>query len=135
MADYIYMLETRLLPEQLRAVTLMQETARAHGMNIYLTGGAVRDVISGFQIRDLDFTVEGNPQKLQKDLEKVGSIVEGFDEEQNVIYIQLPGNVRASINMARSELIPSRVSPSINRARSLKTSAVATSPSTRWGCR
>jgi len=106
MADYIYMLETRLLPEQLRAVTLMQETARAHGMNIYLTGGAVRDVISGFQIRDLDFTVEGNPQKLQKDLEKVGSIVEGFDEEQNVIYIQLPGNVRASINMARSETYP-----------------------------
>src|SRR3954471_9457436 len=106
MADYIYMLETRLLPEQLRAVTLMQETARAHGMNIYLTGGAVRDVISGFQIRDLDFTVEGNPQKLQKDLEKVGSIVEGLDEEQNVIYLQLPGNVRASINMARSETYP-----------------------------
>jgi tRNA nucleotidyltransferase (CCA-adding enzyme) len=106
MADYIYMLETRLLPEQLRAVTLMQETARTHQMNLYLTGGAVRDVISGFQIRDLDFTVEGNPQKLQKDLEKVGSIIEGFEEEQNVIYIQLPGNVRASINMARSETYP-----------------------------
>jgi tRNA nucleotidyltransferase (CCA-adding enzyme) len=106
MADYIYMLETRLLPEQLRAVTLMQETARTHQMNLYLTGGAVRDVISGFQIRDLDFTVEGNPQKLQKDLEKVGSIIEGFEEEQNVICIQLPGNVRASINMARSETYP-----------------------------
>ncbi len=63
-------------------------------------------MISGFQIRDLDFTVEGNPQKLQKDLEKVGSVIEGFDEEQNVIYIQLPGNVRASINMARSETYP-----------------------------
>src|SRR5947209_11545822 len=113
MADYIYMLETRLLPEQLRAVTLMQETARAHQMNLYLTGGAVRDVISGFQIRDLHFTVEGNPQKLQKDLEKVGSIVEGFDEEQNVIYIQLPGNVRASINMARSETYPKPGQPVI----------------------
>ena len=45
MADYIYMLETRLLPEQLRGVTLLQETARAHEMNIYLTGGAVRDMI------------------------------------------------------------------------------------------
>jgi len=50
MADYIYMLETRLLPEQLRGVTLLQETARAHQMNLYLTGGAVRDMISGFQI-------------------------------------------------------------------------------------
>src|SRR3954462_11472647 len=106
MADYIYMLETRLLPEQLRGVTLLQETARAHQMNLYLTGGAVRDMISGFQIRDIDFTVEGNPQKIQKDLEKAGAIVEGFDEEQNVIYVQLPGNVRASINMARSETYP-----------------------------
>src|SRR5256714_5105174 len=113
MADYIYMLETRLLPEQLRGVTLLQETARAHQMNIYLTGGAVRDMISGFQIRDIDFTVEGNPQKIQKDLEKAGAIVEGLDEEQNVIYLQLPGNVRASINMARSETFPKPGQPVI----------------------
>src|SRR5437868_4191195 len=113
MADYIYMLETRLLPEQLRGVTLLQETARAHQMNLYLTGGAVRDVISGFQIRDIDFTVEGNPQKIQKDLEKAGAIVEGLDEEQNVIYLQLPGNVRASINMARSETFPKPGQPVI----------------------
>src|SRR4051812_40580599 len=106
MADYIYMLETRLLPEQLRGVTLLQETARAHEMNAYLTGGAVRDMISGFQIRDIDFTVEGNPQKIQKDLEKAGTVVEGYDEDQNVLYLLLPGNVRASVNMARSETFP-----------------------------
>jgi len=106
MADYIYMLETRLLPEQLRGVTLLQETARAHEMNAYLTGGAVRDMISGFQIRDIDFTVEGNPQKIHKDLEKAGTVIEGYDEEQNVLYVLLPGNVRASINMARSETFP-----------------------------
>src|SRR3954452_16288401 len=106
MADYIYMLETRLLPEQLRGVTLLQETARAHEMNAYLTGGAVRDMISGFQIRDIDFTVEGNPQKIQKDLEKAGTVVEGYDEEQNVLYLLLPGNVRDSVNMARSETFP-----------------------------
>jgi tRNA nucleotidyltransferase/poly(A) polymerase len=73
----------------------------------------VRDVISGFQIRDIDFTVEGNPQKIQKDLEKAGAIVEGLDEEQNVIYLQLPGNVRASINMARSETFPKPGQPVI----------------------
>jgi hypothetical protein len=39
MADYIYMLETRLTPEQQRAVKLATEIARAHEMNIYLTGG------------------------------------------------------------------------------------------------
>jgi tRNA nucleotidyltransferase/poly(A) polymerase len=113
MADYIYMLETRLLPEQLRGVTLLQETARAHQMNAYLTGGAVRDMISGFQIRDIDFTVEGNPHKIQKDLEKAGALIEGYDEEQNVIYLQLPGNVRASVNMARSETYPKPGQPVI----------------------
>jgi len=64
MADYIYTMEIRLTPDQQRGVTLVQEIARAAGMNIYLTGGAVRDIISGFSIRDLDFTVQGNPLKL-----------------------------------------------------------------------
>src|SRR5205085_348449 len=57
MADYIYTLEIRLTPDQQRGVTLVQDAARAAGMNVYLTGGAVRDIISGFTIRDLDFTV------------------------------------------------------------------------------
>ena len=42
MADYIYMLETRLSPDQLKAVTLVQELARQQSMNVYLTGGALR---------------------------------------------------------------------------------------------
>src|SRR5205823_4175075 len=70
MADYIYTMEIRLTPDQQRGVTLVQDIARAAGMNIYLTGGAVRDIISGFSIRDLDFTVQGNPLKLQKELER-----------------------------------------------------------------
>ena len=73
MADYIYTMEIRLTPDQQRGVTLVQDIARAAGMNIYLAGGAVRDIISGFPIRDLDFSVQGNPLKLQKDLEKAGA--------------------------------------------------------------
>jgi hypothetical protein len=65
MADYIYTMEIRLTPDQQRGVILVQDIARDAGMNIYLTGGAVRDIISGFSIRDLDFTVQGNPLKLQ----------------------------------------------------------------------
>ena len=61
MADYIYMLETRLSPDQLKAVSLVQDLARQQNMNVYLTGGAMRDIVSGFAIRDLDFTVQGNP--------------------------------------------------------------------------
>ena len=77
MADYIYMLETRLSPDQSRAVSAVQEAARQHGMNLYLTGGAMRDIISGFTIRDLDFTVQGNALKLQKDLERAGATIRG----------------------------------------------------------
>lgn len=103
MADYIYMLESRMAPAQQKAITLVQETARAHGMNAYLTGGAIRDMISGFPIRDIDLTLEGNPLKIQRDLEKAGAVVEGEDEELHEQYVRFPGNVRASINMARSE--------------------------------
>src|SRR5207302_270256 len=103
MADYIYVLESRMSPDQQKAIGLMQETARAHEMNVYLTGGSIRDMISGFPIRDLDVSVEGNPLKLQKDLEKAGAETQGVDEDLRELFLQFPGSVRASINMARSE--------------------------------
>ena len=103
MPDFIYMMETRLLPEQQRAVKLVAETAQAHGMTVYLTGGAVRDMISGFGIRDLDFTVQGNALKLLKDLEKAGAVNEGVDEDLKSMFLLFPGNVRAEVAMARSE--------------------------------
>jgi len=103
MADYIYTMEIRLTPDQQKGANLVQEIARAAGMNLYLTGGAIRDIISGFPIRDLDFTVQGNPLKLQKDLEKAGAAIAAADEDQKTLYLQLPGNVRAEISMARTE--------------------------------
>jgi len=103
MADYIYTMEIRLTPDQQRGANLVQEIARAAGMNLYLTGGAIRDIISGFPIRDLDFTVQGNPLKLQRELERADAVVAGSDEELKTLYLQLPGNVRAEISMARTE--------------------------------
>jgi tRNA nucleotidyltransferase (CCA-adding enzyme) len=103
MADYIYTMEIRLTPDQLKGVSLVQDVARAAGMNLYLTGGAIRDIISGFTIRDLDFTVQGNPLKLQKDLEKAGAQITAVDEDARTIFLQLPGNARAEISMARTE--------------------------------
>jgi tRNA nucleotidyltransferase (CCA-adding enzyme) len=103
MADYIYTMEIRLTPDQQRGVTLVQDIARDAGMNIYLTGGAVRDVISGFPIRDLDFTVQGNPLKLQKQLEHAGVLVASTDDDLKTVYLVLPGNVRAEISTARTE--------------------------------
>ena len=103
MADYIYMMESRLTPDQQRAVVLVQEVARSQEMNVYLTGGAIRDIISGFPIRDLDFTVQGNALKLQRELEKAGALLQGLDEDLRSMYMLLPGNVRSEIAMARSE--------------------------------
>jgi len=117
MADYIYTMETRLTPDQMKGVNLVQELALAHQFNIYLTGGTIRDIVTGFPIRDLDITVQGNPLKLQKDLEKAGALISATDEDLKVLYAVLPGNVRAEINMARSEVYdkpgkPPEVKPS-----------------------
>jgi tRNA nucleotidyltransferase (CCA-adding enzyme) len=103
MADYIYTMELRLTPNQQKGVTLVQDIARAAGMNVYLTGGAVRDIISGFAIRDLDFTVQGNPLKLQKDFERAGAIIGGSDDDTKTLYLTLPGSVRAEVSSARIE--------------------------------
>jgi len=82
-------METRLTPDQQRAVTLVTDVARAHQMNVFLTGGAVRDILSGFVIRDLDFSVQGNALKLQKDFEKAGAAVETTDDAVRTIMLLL----------------------------------------------
>ncbi len=119
MADYIYTMEIRLTPDQLKGVSLVQDIARAAGMNIYLTGGAIRDIISGFTIRDLDFTVQGNPLKLQKDLEKAGVRISAVEEDIRMILLLLPGNVRAEISMARTEIYEKTGKPPIVSAATI----------------
>jgi tRNA nucleotidyltransferase (CCA-adding enzyme) len=91
------------MPDQQRGVTLVQDIARDAAMNLYLTGGAVRDIISGFSIRDLDFTVQGNPLKLQKALERAGATISFADDDLQTLFLVLPGNVRAEISAARTE--------------------------------
>jgi tRNA nucleotidyltransferase/poly(A) polymerase len=103
MADYIYTMELRLTPNQLKGVNLVQDIARNAGMNVYLTGGAVRDIISGFPIRDLDFTVQGNPLKLQKEFERAGAVIGGADDDFHVLYATLQGGVRIEVSGARIE--------------------------------
>ncbi len=103
MADYIYSMETRLTPDQQAGVNLVQEIARRAGLNLYLTGGTIRDLVSGFPIRDIDLSIQGNPLKLQKELEKAGVSVQGVDEDLRTLQLLMPGNVRAELNMTRAE--------------------------------
>jgi tRNA nucleotidyltransferase (CCA-adding enzyme) len=103
MADYIYSMETRLTPDQQAGVNLVQEIAKHAGLNLYLTGGTIRDLVTGFPIRDIDLSIQGNPLKLQNQLEKAGISVQGVDEDLRTLQLLMPGNVRAELNMTRAE--------------------------------
>ena len=104
MPDYIYMLESRLSAEQRAVLVRMQELAVESSTNVYLTGGAVRDLISGLSIRALDFTVEGNPSRFARELEKGGARVLDEDEKLRHVEVIFSGDVDGSIEAAREEI-------------------------------
>ncbi len=103
MPDYMFLLESRLSPEQRAAMLRVQELAAVLGFNVYLTGGTVRDLITGANLRDLDFTVEGNPSKMARELEKGGAKVLSEDEKLRHVEILFAGEVEGSISAARDE--------------------------------
>src|ERR1700752_477095 len=103
MPDYMFLLESRLSPEQRAAMLRIQELAAAMGYNVYLTGGTVRDLITGATLRDLDFTVEGNPSKIARELEKGGAKVLSEDEKLRHIEVLFGGDVEGSISGARDD--------------------------------
>jgi tRNA nucleotidyltransferase (CCA-adding enzyme) len=104
MPDYMYLLESRLSPEQRAVLERVQELSRVQDVNIYLTGGAVRDLISGMPIRDLDFTVEGNPVRMVRELEKGGARVLWESERVRHHEMIFAGDVDGSISAAREDV-------------------------------
>jgi tRNA nucleotidyltransferase/poly(A) polymerase len=98
MADYIYLLESRLTPAQRQALSRIRDVARTHGLTVFLVGGAVRDLTSGVAIRDIDVAVQGNALKLKKDLEKAGGTAIGSNETFQSLYLSFPGGVRAEVS-------------------------------------
>ncbi len=66
MSDYMFMLDSHLSGEQSRALAQVREAAEQANLNLFLTGGAMRDMMGGFAIRDLDFTAEGAGVKFAK---------------------------------------------------------------------
>ncbi len=103
MPDYMFLLESRLSPEQRAAMLRVQELAAAMGLNVYLTGGTVRDLITGATLRDLDFSIEGNPSKMARELEKGGAKVLLEDEKLRHIEMLFAGDVEGSLSAARDE--------------------------------
>ncbi|MCU1240188.1 MAG: hypothetical protein JWO71_914 [Candidatus Acidoferrum typicum] len=103
MPDYMFLLESRLSPEQRAVMMRVQELSAAMGFNLYLTGGTVRDLITGASLRDLDFTVEGNPTKIARELEKGGAKILFEDEKLRHIEVLFGGDVEGSISAARDD--------------------------------
>ncbi len=104
MPDYMFMLESRLSPEQRAALLRVQELAASTGANVYLTGGTVRDLITGAPWRGLDFTVGGNPLRIVRELEKGGAKVLSEDERLRHVEIIFAGDCDGSLAAARDDV-------------------------------
>ncbi|MFN3321940.1 MAG: hypothetical protein ACK5AZ_00470 [Bryobacteraceae bacterium] len=106
MSDYMFMLESHLSSEQSRVVTEVQAAAAEANLNLFLTGGAMRDMLGGFPIRDLDFTVEGAAPKLAKSIaQRAGAVILASDEIRKSVELRFPSGVTAEIGMARQQRV------------------------------
>jgi tRNA nucleotidyltransferase (CCA-adding enzyme) len=104
MSDYMFMLDSHLSGEQSKALSEVRQAAEHANLNLFLTGGAMRDMMGGFPIRDLDFTVEGPALKFARSFVQAGKaeIVE-LDENRKSAELRFTGRVTASISLARLE--------------------------------
>jgi tRNA nucleotidyltransferase (CCA-adding enzyme) len=104
MSDYMFALESHLDAGQTRIVTEVQRLATAAGMNVWLTGGAMRDMLRGAPIRDLDFTIEKDAVRIGKSLaEAVGGRVVEEDSLKRSVELEFADGIRASLANARTE--------------------------------
>jgi tRNA nucleotidyltransferase/poly(A) polymerase len=104
MSDYVYMLESHLSPDQNRVVEDVQLAAAQSNVNLFLTGGAMRDMLAGLRIRDLDFVVEGNGLKVAKSIcERTGAQTVSADETRKSAELVFPSGVTAQVAMSRQE--------------------------------
>lgn len=111
MADYIFLLESRLSADQMNVLVRMQELAQKNQVNLYLVGGAVRDLICGYPIRDLDFVVEGSALRVARGLSDEEAEKVEFNEKFRAAEITFRSGVRASVSMARLETYAKPATP------------------------
>jgi tRNA nucleotidyltransferase (CCA-adding enzyme) len=104
MSDYMFMLENHLNAGQAKCLAKLQASCDAAGVNVFLAGGAMRDMLGGFPIRDLDFVVETNGIKLAKELAPdLDATIVSTDDARKSAELVLPGGQTFQIAMAKSE--------------------------------
>ncbi len=108
MSDYMFMLESHLNGDHNRVVNVVTALANEANVNLYIAGGAVRDMLGGYAIRDLDFTLETAvpkfvPMLAEKVVQQLGGEVRHEDPYHRFTEIWLPGNVTAQIAIAHEE--------------------------------
>jgi tRNA nucleotidyltransferase (CCA-adding enzyme) len=103
MSDYLFLMESRVSPEQWQVLLEVERTAAAVGMNVYLAGGAIRDLVAGSPIDDLDFVAEGKALKLVKELSRRGTRVLWENAALQAAEVEFPRGVLGSVSMARTE--------------------------------
>ena len=116
MADNIYLLETRLTKAQQAALHAVREVARDNGLTVFLVGGAVRDLIGGASVRDLDVVVQGDALKLKKDIENAGGVITGEAGIWKSFFVRFPGGVRMEIGGTLTMSYPKPAEPVVEPA-------------------
>ena len=103
----MFMLESHLTGEQSKVLAEIRTRAEEAGLNLFLTGGAMRDMMGGFPIRDLDLTVEGAALKFAKTVaQALDAEILATDDLRKAVELRFPNGVTASISMARTERYP-----------------------------
>src|SRR5688572_16665929 len=92
----------QLPPHQMQIVADVRDLARSLGVEVYLVGGPLRDLLLGRPVRDLDFTVVEKASHLAEALaRKSGGEMKSF-EAFKTFKVVLP-DTTIDITTARSE--------------------------------
>ena len=103
MSDYWFLIESRFSPVQLEVLNHLIRASVRSGVNLYLAGGAVRDLTSGHPIRDLDFAVEGKPREILRYVKKAELAGVDYDNLRQCAEVVFSNCVSVEIGMCRTE--------------------------------
>jgi tRNA nucleotidyltransferase/poly(A) polymerase len=107
MSNYMFMLENHLNAGQNAAIAAVQAAAVELETNLFLAGGAMRDMLGGFPIRDLDFVVEGSAAKLARAVaHATGAEIVATDDVRKTVELVFPDRTTVQIGTSRQERFP-----------------------------